>query len=305
MRDRVWSLLTANVGTKLISLAIAIVLWVIVMGSRSVEVTKEVPLEIITPPDLIVGNEIPDKIQFRLSGPKAFLRAIVDRREDPIRVNLAGAKPGVITYRFFSDNIRVPIGVKVLSVNPTAILIKLEFLRRRELPVKLELRGLPAEGFHLVKAEVKPAWVRVRGSESHVNQLTEIPSMPIDLSDLKQSVEKELILDSSRFILQVEGPLPRVFLTIEPISPNFRIKNVDVRVLSSFQYSIDEKVKTITVLVRASSAELRTLDRSKIYGVIDLRGRAKGKYREAVKLTLPDAISLVRTVPDRLNITLF
>ena len=42
------------------------------MGSRKVDVTKEVPLELITPPDLMPSNEIPDKIAFRLSGPKAF-----------------------------------------------------------------------------------------------------------------------------------------------------------------------------------------------------------------------------------------
>src|SRR3954468_16624660 len=114
-------------GTKLISVAIAVVLWMIVLGSRNVEATKEIPLEIITPSDIVPANEIPDRIAFRLSGPKAFLRTVLDRKEEPIRVNLSGAKPGLVTYRFFSDNIRVPIGVKVVSINPTAILIKLEY----------------------------------------------------------------------------------------------------------------------------------------------------------------------------------
>src|SRR5580658_4148228 len=121
----IWASLTQNIGTKLISIAIAVVLWIVVLGSRNVEVTKEIPLEVITSSDVVPANDIPDKIAFRMSGPKAFLRAILDRREDPIRVNLSGAKPGLVTYRFFSDNIRVPIGVKVLSINPTSVLIKL------------------------------------------------------------------------------------------------------------------------------------------------------------------------------------
>src|SRR3954463_5722322 len=140
-QEQIWLALTSNLGTKLISVAIAVVLWMIVLGSRNVEATKEIPLEVITPADIVPANEIPDRIAFRLSGPKAFLRSILDRREDPIRVNLSGAKPALVTYRFFSDNIRVPIGVKVLSINPTAILVKLENLKRRDVPVKVELRG--------------------------------------------------------------------------------------------------------------------------------------------------------------------
>src|SRR5262245_15471930 len=123
-RRTIASLFTSNLGLKLVSVIMGVVLWFVVLGSRNVEVTKEVPVELITPSDLVPSNEIPDKISFRLVGPKAFLRAVLDRKEDPIRVNLGGARPGLVTYRFFSDNIQLPIGVKVLSINPTAILIK-------------------------------------------------------------------------------------------------------------------------------------------------------------------------------------
>src|SRR5947209_20568335 len=153
--DYAWRSVVSNPGTKIISVIIAAVLWIIVLGSRNVEVTKEIPVEVITSGDVVVANEIPEKIGFRLSGPKAFLRAILDRREEPIRVNMSGAKPGLVTYRFFSDNIRVPIGVKVLSVNPTAILIKLEYVKRREVPVRPTLQGMPSEGYRISKAEVR------------------------------------------------------------------------------------------------------------------------------------------------------
>src|SRR5579871_4788238 len=114
---------TSNLSLKIVSVIIAVVLWFVVLGSRNVEVSKDVPVEIITPADLVVANEVPDKVTFRISGPKAFLRNILNRREDPIRVNLSSAKAGLVTYRFFSDNIQIPIGVKVLSIVPTAIIV--------------------------------------------------------------------------------------------------------------------------------------------------------------------------------------
>ncbi|MGK5083773.1 CdaR family protein [Bdellovibrionota bacterium FG-1] len=296
-------ILVTNLGTKLISVAIAIVLWMIVLGSRNVEATKEVPLEVVTSPESIPSNEIPDRISFRLSGPKAFLRTVLDRKEEPIRVNLTGAKPGLVTYRFFSDNIRVPIGVKVLSINPTAVLVKLEALKRREVPVKIELRGSVPDGYRIVRATVHPEMVRIKGAETRVDSVSELPTLPFDVSGLRQTHEREVGLDLLRYGVQVDGPAPKVTVEIEPVSANFRIKNVDIRVLSSYNVKLDEK--SVSVLVRADPKDLKFLNHSHIYGVVDLTGKPKGKYQEFVKVTLPEGIGLVKVIPDKINVTLY
>jgi YbbR domain-containing protein len=90
---------------------------------------------------------------------------------------------------------------------------------------------------------------------------------------------------------------------IEPVSANFRIKNVDVRVLSSFKVKLDEKA--VSVLVRADPKDLKALNQSRLYGVVDLKGRPKGKYTEAVKITLPEGVGLVKVVPEKVNVTLY
>jgi YbbR domain-containing protein len=258
----------------------------------------------MTSGEVVPANETPEKIGFKLTGPKAFLRAILDRREDPIRVNLTGAKAGLVTYRFFSDNIRVPIGVKVLSIHPTAILIKLENIKHRDVPVKVELRGTPPEGFRVGKIEIKPDLVRIKGGESKVDAVAEIPTLPIDVSNAKQTIDREVSLDLTRFNVQMDGPLPRVIVGIEPTSAaNYRIKNVDIRVLSSYKFSIDEKA--VTVLVHAALRDLKSLDRSRVYAEVDLRGKPKGTYKEQIKIHLPENVGLVKTIPDRVNVTLY
>lgn len=301
--ERVIALFSDHFGTKVISVIIAVVLWGIVLGSRNVEVTKEVPLEIVTPADIVPANEVPEKIAFRLSGPKAFLRSILDRREEPIRVNLSGAKPALVTYRFFSDNIRVPIGVKVLSINPTAILIKLEYLKRKDVPVRVEFKGNPPDGYRIVKAEVKPEIVRIKGAESRVDGITELGTAPIDISNLKKNIEKEVPFDLARYNVQLDSDLPKVSIEVEPISANFRIKNVDIHVLTPYKVRLDEK--SVTVLVRAAPEDLHTLDRNHVFGVVDLTGKTKGKYDEPVKVTLPKNVGLVKVIPDHVNVTLY
>jgi YbbR domain-containing protein len=304
--ERLITVFTANLGTKLISVIIAMVLWAVVLGSRNIEATKEVPLEVITPADVVAANDIPEHISFKMTGPKAFLRAILDRKEEPIRVNLSGSKPGLVTYRFFQDNIHLPIGVKVQSINPTAILIKLEYLKRREVPVKVELHGIPPEGYRVVRTEVKPETVRIKGAESRIDGVTEIFTLPFDVSDLRESITKELPLDLARANVQLDGDLPKVFFEVESTqSANFRIKNIDVRVLTPYKYTIDEREKGITVLVRAAPKDLKSLDASRFYALVDLRGRPKGKYQESVKVTMPDNVSLVKVIPEKVNVTLY
>jgi YbbR domain-containing protein len=304
MSDRLASLLTQNIGTKVISVVIALVLWIVVLGSRNVEMTKEVPVEVITPADIVPSNEIPEKIAFRLAGPKAFLRAILDRREDPIRVNLSGAKPGLVTYRFFSDNIRVPIGVKVLSINPTAVLIKLEHLKRKDVPVRVELRGIPPEGYRLGKTEVKPTVVTIKGAETRVDGITEVSTVPIDVSNLRQTLEREVSLDLARYNIQLDSAVPRVLVEMEATSANYRIKNVDIRTLSSYKSNLGDN--HVTVLVRAAPKDLKSIDRSKIFAEVDLRGKPRGKYDSVpIKVTLPENIGLVKTIPETVDVTLY
>jgi YbbR domain-containing protein len=288
---------------KMISIFIAVLLWAIVLGSRSVEVTKEIPLEVITSNDIVVSNEVPEKISFRLFGPKAFLRSILDRREDPIRVNLLGSKPNLVTYRFFSDNVRLPIGVKVLAINPTAILIKLEYLKRREVPVRVDIRGNPPEGYRILRVEIKPETVRIKGPESKMEGLAQVATIPIDVSDLKQSGEKQAPLDLARYGVQIDGDLPKVSIEIAPITANFRIKNIDVRVSSFYKYRVEEK--NISVFVRAAAADLQSLDKTKVYGTVDLSRKPKGTYTERLRVVLPKNIELVRVVPEQVHVTLY
>jgi len=58
------------------------------------------------------------------------------------------------------------------------------------------------------------------------------------------------------------------------------------------------------VLVRASPRDLKLLDKSRVYAVIDMRGKGKGKYTEAVKVSLPDGVGLVKVVPERVEVNL-
>lgn len=303
MDSPLFSWFSKNLGAKAISFMIAVLLWFVVLGSRTVEVNKDVPIEITTAEDVLIANEVPDRVSFKLAGPKAFLRTILDRRDPPIRVNLSAERPGNVTYRFFSDNIRLPIGVKVLSIQPASTVIRLENVRKKKIPIRLDLRGELPEGYRLTSAETVPPEIQVKGARTAVSDLKEIMSLPVDISELRQGIEQEVPLDMARYNVVLDDVIPKLVLKVEPVTANFRIRNIPVRVISSHRVKLKEK--TVTVFVRASQDELKGLDASKVQAEVNLSGKPKGKYQEEVRITLPPQVGFVRAQPKFVNVTLY
>lgn len=294
----------ANAPLKVLSLLIAVVLWFVVLGSRNVEITKDVPLEVVTPPDLVVANDVPDRVSFRLSGPKAFLRNILNRKEPPIRVNLTNAKAGLVTYRFFSDNIQVPIGVKVLFINPTSIVVKLEEVKSREVPVRLVTKGSSAPGFRIAGMELMSGTVRIKGAESKVEGVTELQTVPLDLATLHESGDKEAALDLSRMGgVFIDGPSPKVHFDVVQESAQFRLKNIRVKVLADKRAAVEPK--EVNIYVSCASEDLKKLVKSRIFAVVDLRKKGPGAYVVPVTVELPPAVRLVKVLPQKVKVTLF
>jgi hypothetical protein len=127
--------------------------------------------------------------------------------------------------------------------------------------------------------------------------------VPVDLTNVRSSIDREVAIDLARYNIQLDGPLPRVILDVEPASANYRIKNVDIRYNSPYKVRLDER--TVVVWVRADEKDLRGLDRTRVYASIDLTDKKKGHSVEPVKVTLPEGVGLVKVVPDRVGVTLY
>ena len=296
--------LLANASLKFVSLIIAVVLWFVVLESRNVEVTKEVPIEIMTPSDLVVANDVADRVAFKLSGPKAFLRNISARKESAIKVNLESQKAGLVTYRFFSDNIQVPIGVKVLSVNPTAIVVKLEPVKGKEIPIRLVTKGEVAPGFRLEHLELIKHTLKVRGPETRIEGISEATTVPLDLGRLRDSGERDLPADFSKTEgIGIEGDLPRVRFSVVQETANFKIKGVAVKVLADKRFKIAPT--EVNLYVRCSPDDLKLLEHAIAAVVADLRGKGAGSYDVALTPQLPTAVKLLKILPARAKVLLY
>lgn len=291
----VWELIRYQFFLKLLSVLIAAALWVVVFGSRTIEITKEVPFEVTLSDDQILVDPVPEKISFRLTGPKAFLRTITNRIEDPIRANVKDLRTGVFTHRIYSDAIKLPLGVKVQSINPNVIQLRVEELKRKLVNVKLETRGDVPAGFKIVRTELLPPQIRIKGPKNRIASITQLPSLPVDLSGIRETSVIPLALDFKSLGIDLDSPVPELNVEVLGRGQAFRIRHVPVKVRTTGKAKSDDE--EVTVIVRTDPNDNTKIDGDSVKAEIDVRDMPDGEFMKWIKIQLPEKVHLVRVIP--------
>lgn len=153
-----------------------------------------VPLELRDIPDrmAVVGN-VPGLVDVRVQTRETLLRRLT-ARDFAAFISLSGANPGDSVYALTPSNVRAPGNVKVKSVSPSEVRLRLEKLTRKVLPIRAELSGRLPSGYHIRKVEANPDSVTVEGPDSLVRKLEDIRTERIDISGITGTVEKMVAL---------------------------------------------------------------------------------------------------------------
>ncbi|RLA82439.1 MAG: hypothetical protein DRG31_07385 [Deltaproteobacteria bacterium] len=194
VRERLRGLLTENVGLKAVSLILAFLLWAFVKGTSKGEMTIRVPVEVEGVPDhLIVGKVDPSDVAVRLRGLMHRLNRLKPE-EVRIPIELKDARSGLNTFLLRPEDVRIPPGIEVVALSPSEVRMRISELKRKRVPVKVELRGRPAEGYEIGSIRVDPPFVTVSGAKEVVRDLEAVRTEPVNLGDAKETLELEVPL---------------------------------------------------------------------------------------------------------------
>jgi YbbR domain-containing protein len=162
----------ANFGLKAASIAMAFCLWLLVSQGTVVERGLRIPVELQNVPATLKMVQPPqDAVDVRLRGPSDTLGRLA--AGDVIaQIDLAAATEGTHLYEVSPDRVRVPFGVEVSQVSPSAVAIEFEPAAERQLEnVVVGVRNT-GPGL-LARANPAAVSVRARGSEAALGQLRE------------------------------------------------------------------------------------------------------------------------------------
>lgn len=240
---------------KLLSLAIAIVLWLLVTGqNQPVTAHVNVQLNFIRPQSLEISNDPPRTVDVMLTGSRNKLDDLTSL-DLVATIDLSDQRAGERVLRLADKvSITLPQGIKVDGFQPSAIPIRLEEILDRQVPVEVKLEGKPDEGFEVYSVYPNKGSVTVRGPASRVNALQKITTESIWLTGRKASFPAQNVaLDVPDPKVDLLDPMINVAIEIgeRRIEKNFS----GVSVAMADGRKVQPATTSIAVLVVASFLE--------------------------------------------------
>lgn len=198
MRRNLKSYFTQNLGIKLLSLFLALILWFALIPEEKTyqERTLTVPLEIHNPPyDLIMVESPPQYVDVTIRATQRLMTQISSLNVHAV-LDLRQATVAQTSYSLDRNMVSLLEGAEVREIHPSQVNLRLELSREILAQVEARFIGNPPEGYTMEQFEVIPSEVLIRGPESKIKDNIKVQTEPIDISTLTQTIEieKNLIL---------------------------------------------------------------------------------------------------------------
>lgn len=216
---------------KLLVLLAAVFLWVYVT-SGSIRVGTfpgKIPLEVKNISPGLVATLDEEEVSLKLSAePTIWLKLTPDHFE--VYLDLAGKTAGVQEAEVIA--ISKLSGVQILDKTPKTVLVRLEPLTQKEIPVVVKFEGKVGEGFipGVPRPEVEK--VIIQGAKSVLDKILEATALfPLDgeVRDVEKTITL-VALDERNQNLKNVSFLPEKIAIRVPISRGANIKNLGVKV---------------------------------------------------------------------------
>jgi YbbR domain-containing protein len=271
-------------GLKLMSVGLAVLLWLSVSGEETVERGLRVPLELQQfPAGLEIQGEALSTVDVRVRGTSGALSRIA--AGDVVAVlDLRAARPGNRLFPLTPELVQAPFGVEVVQVVPSTIALSFEPSVTREVPVTASTEGEPAPGYVIGNVTVSPNRVEIIGPESAVKRAREAVTETISIADRHESVievvkigfnDPALRLKTQRSVSVDVQILPG------PVERTVRNRPVHLRNLGP-HLAAQAMPVVVDVGLRGSRESLARVDADGVTAYVDVAGLGAGEYMLAV-----------------------
>lgn len=180
MRDFFRSYVLRNLGLKLLSLFLAVLLWWAFAHEPTVEIPMTVPVEFHhTPQDLVITSESAFQVQITLQGPERTLRAMSPSQIHAV-IDLQGAVAGERTFDITAAQIHLPRDVEAVQIVPSQFHISFDHNVTRNVYVRPRVIGSLLSGYNIAAVSANPEQIVIEGPERRVSAIENAITDPVD-----------------------------------------------------------------------------------------------------------------------------
>jgi YbbR domain-containing protein len=277
----------AHAGLKLVSVALAVALWMMVSSQRaSVERGLRIPLELQNLPDNLEMVEPPqESVDVRVRGTADALGRIASG-DLVATVDLSAAQPGRRLFHLSPERVKAPFAVAVTQVTPSSVAIRFEPSATRLVPVVPSVEGEPAAGFIVGQISADPPTVEVIGPESILRRVTEAITEPLWVGSATGDVRSSVMVGVADEGVRLKSSMTAmVSVAIVPAPEERQLSGVAVRarnLAKGLTATITPPV--VSVRVRGPKEAMAKISDASVAAYVDLEGIGAGDYGLPVRL---------------------
>jgi hypothetical protein len=184
---RLGGMVVRNFWWKLLSLAIATVLWAVVWSEPELSTFPVVPVEYKNLPENMEFSAEPvSSVKLELRGPSGELSGMMGTTgaHPQVILDLAGVTPGHRTFPVGDGNVKLPRGVRMAGSIPSEIRLEFDSRLAKTVPVEVRISGVPQKGYSVARQEADPKELTIVGPAGRVGAVRSAPTDSVDVSNL-------------------------------------------------------------------------------------------------------------------------
>lgn len=205
-----------NFTLKVVSLLLAVGLWLTVTRSTISEVEINVPIEFRHLPDqLEIDSASYTEAQIRVRGPERVIHRL-EPTDVHAEVDLSSVRPGERTFDLTSQHIDVPPELEVVQIVPGQFHLSFDSRDTRTIEVRPRVTGTFASGVRVAQVIADPSNITVTGPHRRVEALDAAATDPVDASGTMSRATFLTQVSVADPLIQVLHPRPvRVTVIME------------------------------------------------------------------------------------------
>ncbi len=208
-----------HIGLKIVSIVLAVFIWLVVAGEETVERGLRVPLQFQEfPAGLELIGEPPSAVDVRIRGAAGTVSRLTGGEMMAV-VDLRAATVGRRLFQVTPENIQVPFGIQVVQVVPATVAMEFEPSTSRHVRVVPLVDGEPAPGFEVGAITSDPETVEVVGPASAVAETDEALTETVSVSGATDTISASVTLGFTDSSLRLKTPgRATVTVEVQPVS---------------------------------------------------------------------------------------
>jgi YbbR domain-containing protein len=188
--------ITHNWHIKLLSLALAGILWIYVGSIQERERFLSVPIVVKNVAEgFIVSSELPDFAQLVLRGRDEYL-SLINEEDVVAYIDMEKESAGESRKIVKVDRRGLPRRVSIKEIDPRLIQVRIERQLRKQVKVVPVIASDLPEGYSLEDVSIDPGTVEVQGPESLMKDTQSVYTRDINIGSLTETTVMEMNIET-------------------------------------------------------------------------------------------------------------